>query len=167
MLHLGKPVKDNRASYHPTMAFCPECGKSVLPTDKFCLNCGYDMSRGFGGVSQTATSAPFQRPLVQTPTPSGEKNGTLAALLNFFLPGLGYVYVGIGKEIGDAIFGILVFIFYFIGFEVTTAFDILTTPVAPATTTEASISPVALLIFLVALLPIAFAYDGYRRAKLV
>ena len=25
------------------MNYCPQCGKSVLPTDKFCSGCGYDL----------------------------------------------------------------------------------------------------------------------------
>ena len=96
----------------------------------------------------------------------------MAALLNFFLPGLGYVYVGIGREAGEMVFGVLVFIFYFVGFYVTFAAEILA--IAPTTTSTAassaastgSASPFASLVLLVALLPFAFAYDGYRRAKL-
>ena len=52
--------------------------------------------------------------------------------------------------------------FYFIGFEVGYLIDILTY-VTP--TTPVNVSPYAALILLAFLLPFAFAYDGYRRAK--
>ena len=90
------------------------------------------------------------------------KNRWIAALLNFFLPGLGYVYVGIGQDTGELIFGGLVFLFYFIGWEVAFA-SIILSGTLPSSSTSAP-PPLAALITLVFLLPIAFAYDGYRRA---
>jgi hypothetical protein len=83
-------------------------------------------------------------------------------VLNFFFPGLGYVYVGLGRDMGETIFGALVFVFYFIGFEVGYLVDAIT--YVPSST-PASISPYAALILLAFLLPFAFAYDGYRRAR--
>ena len=90
------------------------------------------------------------------------KNRWIAALLNFFLPGLGYVYVGIGQDTGELIFGGLVFLFYFIGWEVAFA-SIILSGTLPSSSTSAP-PPLAALITLVFLLPFAFAYDGYRRA---
>ena len=63
----------------------------------------------------------------------------------------------------EIIFGALVFIFYFIGFEVGYLIDTLTY-IPP--TTPVAVSPYAALILLAFLLPFAFAYDGYKRAKL-
>jgi len=83
-------------------------------------------------------------------------------VLNFFFPGLGYIYTGLGRDTGLIIFGTLVFVFYFIGFEVGYLIDILTY-VPP--TTPVNVSPYAALILFAFLLPFAFAYDGYRRAK--
>jgi hypothetical protein len=55
-----------------------------------------------------------------------------------------------------------VFVFFFIGFEVTLVAELfIYTPQTSTTST----SPYETLIFLVFLLPFAFAYDGYRRAK--
>jgi hypothetical protein len=85
-----------------------------------------------------------------------------AAALNFFFPGLGYVYTGFGRDAGEVVFGALVFVLYFIGFEVGYLIDILTY-VPP--TTPVNVSPYTALILLAFLLPFAFAYDGYRRAK--
>lgn len=83
-------------------------------------------------------------------------------MLNFFFPGLGYVYIGLDRDSGEVVFGALVFVLYFIGFEVGYLIDILTY-VSP--TTPVTVSPYASLILLAFLLPFAFAYDGYRRAK--
>ena len=83
-------------------------------------------------------------------------------MLNFFFPGLGYIYTGLSRDTGLIIFGTLVFVFYFIGFEMGYLIDILTY-VPP--TTPVNVSPYAALILFAFLLPFAFAYDGYRRAK--
>lgn len=85
-----------------------------------------------------------------------------AAALNLILPGAGYVYVGMGRGMGEVVFGALVFAFFFVGFEVTFIAEALT--YSPSTS-SGSVSPYSALIFLVFLLPIAFAYDGYHRAK--
>jgi hypothetical protein len=90
------------------------------------------------------------------------KSPAAAAILNLFFPGMGYVYSGLGRDIGETIFGALVFVFFFIGFEITLLAELFT--YTPSTTTT-SASPYDALVFLVFLLPFAFAYDGYRRAK--
>jgi len=84
-------------------------------------------------------------------------------VLNFFFPGLGYIYTGLGRNMGEIVFGVLIFVFYFVGFEVGYLIDILT--YVPSTS-PVNVSPYAALIILAFLLPFAFAYDGYRRAKL-
>jgi len=86
----------------------------------------------------------------------------MAAALNFFFPGLGYIYIGLGRNTGEIIFGGLVFVCFFIGFEVGNVIDLITY-VPP--TTQVSVSPYTAVILLAFLLPFAFAYDGYRRAK--
>ena len=83
-------------------------------------------------------------------------------MLNFFLPGLGYIYTGLGRDAGEVVFGALVFVLYFVGFEVGYLIDILTYVPSAAPT---DVSPYTALILLAFLLPFAFAYDGYRRAK--
>jgi len=97
-----------------------------------------------------------QAPAAESKSPGG------AAVLNFFFPGLGYVYAGLGRDMGEVIFGGLVFLFYFVGFEVGYLIDIIT--YVPSTA-PVSVSPYAALILLAFLLPFAFAYDGYRRVK--
>jgi hypothetical protein len=99
---------------------------------------------------------------MQSPTGPKPKSPTAAAILNLFLPGAGYVYTGLGRDIGEVIFGALVFVFFFVGFEVTLVAELLT--YAPSASTGPA-SPYEALILLVFLLPFAFAYDGYRRAK--
>jgi len=110
-----------------------------------------------------ASTVPSLRPQWAPQTPPAEsKSPGGAAVLNFFFPGLGYVYNGIGRNMGEIIFGALIFAFYFVGFEVGYLIDILTY-VPP--TTPVNVSPYAALILLAFLLPFAFAYDGYRRAR--
>jgi hypothetical protein len=133
----------------------------VLPTDKFCLNCGQAQSQPVGPpiLSQSPTIPP-QQPTPPHPRP-GTKSPTIAAILNLFIPGTGYIYTGFGRDTGELIFGGLVFLFYFIGFEVGVVGEALTTPVSAS----GPISPYASVLLLAFLLPFAFAYDGYRRAR--
>jgi len=143
------------------MPYCTRCGEEVLVTDRYCPNCG-QMVEGRMGASATPT-VPFSGPrwVPQAP-PSGSKSPGGAAVLNFFFPGLGYIYTGIGRDTREIIFGTLVFIFYFVGFEVGYLINILT--YVPSTT-PVNVSPYAALLLLAFLMPLAFAYDGYRRAK--
>jgi len=78
------------------------------------------------------------------------------------LPGLGYIYTGLGRDTAEVVFGSLVFVFYFVGFEIGYLIDLLTYVPSNA---PVNVSPYAALILLAFLLPFAFAYDGYRRAK--
>ncbi len=138
------------------MPFCPRCGKEVLPTDRFCLNCGQDLQRPAASTVQVQPSA------LPASSPTKSKSPAGAAILNFLFPGTGYIYNGIGTDTGELIFGALVFVFYFLGFEVGIVLIGLTTP---RSTVSVPYSPYEALILLVYLLPFAFAYDAYRRAK--
>jgi len=109
-------------------------------------------------------------PVAQSPNPQWgprtspveSKSPGVAAALNFLFPGLGYIYIGLGRATGETIFGGLVFVFYFIGFEVGNVIDLIT---YEPPTTPVNVSPYTAVILLAFLLPFAFAYDGYRRAK--
>ena len=134
----------------------------MLTTDKFCPSCAHPTGVQIEGRDVPPWATPVSQPRPQTSIGPRPKSPAAAATLNFLLPGIGYVYTGLGRDTGEAIFGALVFIFFFIGFEVSLVAELLTyTP--PTSSTSAS--PYDALIFLVFLLPFAFAYDGYRRAK--
>jgi len=130
----------------------------VLPTDKFCLNCGQALGQPAGPpvFSQSTTIPP-----PQSQPRSSTKSPIIAAVLNLLIPGTGYIYTGFGRDMGELIFGGLVFLFYFIGFEVGVVGEALTTP----TPASGPVSPYAAVLLLAFLLPFAFAYDGYRRAR--
>jgi hypothetical protein len=143
------------------LEFCPNCGKEVLPTDRFCLSCGKTLGR------TAQTPAPFAAPQPQAyagqpqTTARPQKNPWLAAILNFFFPGLGYVYNGIGRDTAQLIFGVLVALSVALVFYVGFASAILS-PSSGGTQTTTAADYVSFLYFL---LPFAVAYDGYKRAK--
>jgi hypothetical protein len=56
----------------------------------------------------------------------------------------------------------MVFIFYYVGFIVSFIGAVLS---PPPTSSSGGVSPLEALYLLLFLLPIAFAYDGYQRAK--
>ncbi len=118
---------------------------------------------GQSGVGLAPSHQTTPVPEIATHPPGSHmKSPTTAAILNFLFPGAGYMYTGLGRDAGEMVFGALVFIFFFIGFEMWFALNLLQPP-PPAS--SASVSPYDALILLVFLLPFAFAYDGYRRAK--
>ena len=144
------------------MPFCPKCGKDVLVTDRFCLNCGQTLDRTAWAGAPTG-SGPSIQPGSGTP---GPKNGWLAAILNFFLPGFGYIYAGIGRDTKLIVFGTLIFLSVAVVFYASLVNGILSTPSTPTTPT-ASFSPLVYIGILYLILPFALAYDGYNRARLV
>ena len=68
--------------------FCPKCGVKNEDSVAFCVSCG-------NALSKTAQPSPAQ-PL-SVPPPPGQKNPMIAAILNFFFPGIGYWYWGYQK----------------------------------------------------------------------
>ena len=141
------------------MPFCPKCGKEVLETDKFCLNCGQTLDQATWTGAPTG-SGPFIRLGRATPE---SKNGWLAAILNFFLPGFGYIYAGIGRDTKLIVFGILIFLSVAVIFYASVANTIFSP--APTTATQPSVGPFVYIAPLYFILPFALAYDGYQRAK--
>ncbi len=68
------------------MAFCQSCGAALVEESRFCPSCG----RAQAGAAPRAT----------TPVPAVAEKYGMAALLSFFLPGLGQIIKGqIGKAI--------------------------------------------------------------------
>lgn len=147
---------------------CPNCRQPVEDNILYCPTCG---------TLQFPQAAPARQDLrpQEHQTQGGEgqpysdiqairskKNPWLAGILNFFLPGLGYVYNGIGRDKTQIVFGGLIFLSVFLGIFV---------PIfgAPATTTTGSSPPVIsvidLLSVLILLLPFALAYDAYARTN--
>lgn len=87
-----------------------------------------------------------------------------SAVLNFFLPGFGYVYNGIGIDTSQVIFGILCFLALFLGLFVPSVVEVLFTGTSSSATGGQGITPADFLTILVLLIPFALAYDGYKRA---
>lgn len=72
--------------------FCPKCGAKNEDSAGFCVSCG-------NMLSKTATSTQASGQPFNVPSPSGQKNPMIAAILNFFLPGVGYWYWGYRKVV--------------------------------------------------------------------
>ncbi len=80
--------------------------------------------------------------------------------MNFFLPGLGYVYIGMGRDGKTLFFGLLILLAVALTFYVGVIGDAISPrdiPSLPAW--EETFGLLGLLT------PIAFAYDGYHRAQ--
>lgn len=141
------------------MPFCPKCGKEALETDKFCLNCGAPLDRA------TEAPAPFQAsmPTAVLPSslPASSKSPLMAAVLNFVLPGVGYIYVGAGRDGKLMVFGLLVLVSLTLTFYVS----ILNIATSPPTTSPTSTSPLDFIGLLEFIFPFAAAYDAFQRAK--
>jgi hypothetical protein len=65
--------------------FCPNCGARNEDNAKFCEGCGNALGAPVPGMQAPSQPA------------SAQKNPTLAAILNFFFPGIGYWYWGYRK----------------------------------------------------------------------
>ncbi len=75
--------------------FCPKCGAKNEDNAAFCVSCGNTLSKTAQAPAQPSGPSPAQ-PLNVRPPP-GQKNPMIAAILNFFFPGIGYWYWGYQK----------------------------------------------------------------------
>jgi hypothetical protein len=98
--------------------FCPRCAHENPDEAKFCGRCGATMpTTSTPGSSGSPGSAVERADKVNPATPP--KEPFIAALISFFLPGIGQVYLGQRRK-GLIIFGIdvLLTIFWLAGGEV-------------------------------------------------
>ncbi len=145
---------------------CQNCLQEVRDDILYCPNCGAPQNQTTIQGAQPLRPQEHEIPASglgrRSVYPSPKKNPWLSAILNFFLPGLGYVYNGIGRETSQVIFGVIVFLSVFLGVYVP-LFG------APASPTSGSAAPQItvydLLTLLILILPLGLAFDGYARAK--
>ncbi|MGI0080144.1 MAG: zinc-ribbon domain-containing protein [Nitrososphaerales archaeon] len=149
------------------MHSCPNCRQRVEDNILYCPNCGalqHPQSASFGQdlrpQEHQITSGDTQ-PYPRLAPLSGGRNPWISAILNFFLPGLGYVYNGLGSDKSQIVFGSLIFVSVFIGLFI----PIFGAPSSSAGTAAPTITVIDLLALLVFVIPFALAYDGYVRAN--
>lgn len=75
--------------------FCPKCGAKNEDSAGFCVSCGNVLSKTASSAQASAQPSPAQP--FDVPAPRGQKNPMIAAVLNFFFPGIGYWYWGYRK----------------------------------------------------------------------
>ncbi len=92
--------------------FCAECGSEVKQEEaentnetQFCRNCGFEMPKGTRFCSECGTPTSGNLPVRSTgAVMNNEKSPILAAILSFFIIGLGQLYIGLTKK------GIILFV---------------------------------------------------------
>jgi hypothetical protein len=86
-----------------TTLYCPKCGASNQDDATFCSSCGNSLT------TATLGSVPPPRSVER-------KSPIIVAILNFFLFGIGYLYLGYRRVLGfpTILFVVLVLIVYFI-----------------------------------------------------
>lgn len=91
--------------------FCRNCGTEIVVEEtsnesntRFCSNCGFEMPKATRFCPECGTSAEGDRKVQPTVAANSDKSPILAAILSFFIIGLGQVYLGLTKK------GILLFL---------------------------------------------------------
>ncbi|MCL5068239.1 MAG: zinc ribbon domain-containing protein [Thaumarchaeota archaeon] len=150
------------------MHYCRNCLQQVDDNVVYCPNCGAQQDARSPQSPQTLS--PQQHPVSSQPPPPppmeqlgvGGKNRSpaISAVFNLFIPGLGYLYDGLGRDVGEAVFGVLVFASVFLGLYL----PLFVFPPATGSTSQ-NLTLADYLSFLFLILPIALAYDAYRRTE--
>lgn len=173
------------------MHLCENCHQFVDDQAQYCANCGA-LQKGVVSPQQPAAPAEYPSPAdvpgvqsnpppyptVTRPPPFPQKelrqenypyearksrNRWVAAGLNFFIPGAGYIYNGVGRDRTQIVFGVIVLIAFFIGFYVPIAGSVAAISSSSSSAAVAG-PPIQALEILIFILPIGLAYDAYRRA---
>jgi uncharacterized membrane protein YvbJ len=105
------PTDDIEANIVKKSKFCPNCGKELEIGGAFCPQCGYrfveekaaEMPTKFcqscgEKINVNAEICPHCGVRVAGMHPTGEKNVLLSAILSFFFPGLGHIYLGLNMK---------------------------------------------------------------------
>jgi zinc-ribbon domain len=175
------------------MHFCPNCHRAVVDEVPYCPTCGTAQNGAAANnarqpsappgpvtsvvppppvqnsppppypstTSQAYPPVPQQEQFSYQNRPAKRKSPATAAVLNFLFPGIGYVYNGAGVDSAQVVFGVLCFLALFFGIFVPSVLAALFYP-APASSSVTLPDVLSILVFLV---PIALAYDGYKRAE--
>jgi uncharacterized membrane protein YvbJ len=83
--------------------YCPKCGASNSDNASYCVACGYALRSSFASSVPPVNSVRRKDPII-------------AALLNFFLFGIGYMYLGYRRvlDIPTILFVLIVLVVYIV-----------------------------------------------------
>jgi zinc-ribbon domain len=172
------------------MHFCTNCHRAVLDEVPYCPTCGAAQGSAAAASvtpSPSTDSSPkaVQGAVAPPPLPTSlanppmttegatqfayrrqsAKSPGVSAVLNFFLPGCGYIYNGVGNDSKQIVFGILCFLGLFLGIFVPTVIEILFIGTTSSSGSGIAFATADYLSSFVLVLPFALAYDGYQRAR--
>jgi hypothetical protein len=121
-LPFQKSSQFNTRSYKQRGMYCRHCGTLIDDDATFCVNCGTQLGHTPSPSTPAQTQYSPNVPPPQHAPPQmtqTQKNPTLATILNFFLPGIGYWYWGFRKVAGISpvlILVIVVVVDYLLGY---------------------------------------------------
>ena len=75
-----------------TTKFCPQCGGKLTEMAKHCQNCGVEIGEGDKFCQSCGANLEFVERKAQKGVRG--KSRVTAGVLNFFIPGMGFVYLG-------------------------------------------------------------------------
>ena len=93
----GEEVKDEAK-------FCHNCGSEIIVEEedltgtKYCSNCGFEMPKTTKFCPECGTPTDKAPATVNSTVIKSDKSPGLAAILSFFIVGLGQVYLGLTKK---------------------------------------------------------------------
>ncbi|MHB1908228.1 MAG: hypothetical protein ACYCQJ_05060 [Nitrososphaerales archaeon] len=151
------------------MHTCPVCKRTLEDEALYCPGCGAAQPKTplpSNAQFQSSLSPPPYPSIYSSPAPVAKsKNPWIAALLNFFIPGAGYIYNGVGYDGPQVVFGIIVLLSVFIGFYIPLVGQAFLPSGSSATSGAGSVSAIEVLSILLLILPFGLAYDAFRRAS--
>lgn len=90
-----------------------------------------------------------------------KRNPWTSAICNFFVPGMGYIYNGVGRDRSQIIFGAILFLGYLLGFiQLFGAFILGFVLFSGSEPTAPGFFPPIVLDLSYFIVPLALAYDG-------
>lgn len=100
----GSKVEETTIEEEKAKVFCVNCGKELDEGTEFCNECGTPVNGQITVNNNKNTNPSSKNNVNKTTVTASDKNPVLAAVLSFFIVGLGQIYLGLNKK------GIILFV---------------------------------------------------------